>query len=297
MSPTEGEGGGLPAGPADGPRQISLARLREFGVVPKRSLGQNFLVDDNILGLILDRLGPTPADVVLEVGAGLGVLTRALARAARHVHAFEIDRSLEPALRSTLGEESNVSLHFADVLDADLGALEPAPTLCGSNLPYSPAAPFLAEAAWKLPGIRRYTVMLQREVADRLMARPGTKSYSGISAWIQLHFDVVDHRPLSRAIFFPRPNVDSSLLTLQRAVKDVSVVQHPARLRRVIDAAFAQRRKSLVNSVSSSLGIEKAAVIGALAAAGFDPKARAEELPPMEFVKLSGAITGLMEMP
>lgn len=289
MSPEEDESAGLP-------RQVSLARLLEFGINPKRSLGQNFLVDDNILGLILDRLKPTKEDVVLEVGAGLGVLTRALAGAAAHVHAFEIDQSLEPALRSTLGDLPNISLHFEDVLDADLGALDPAPTLCGSNLPYSPAAPFLAESAWRLPRIRRYTVMLQREVADRLMASPGTKSYGGLSAWIQLHFDVVDHRALSRAIFYPRPNVDSTLLTLERDVKDEFVAQHPAVLRRVINAAFQQRRKSIANSLSSSLQIEKIMLVESLRAAGFAPGKRAEELPPPEFVKLSRSIMGLMEM-
>jgi 16S rRNA (adenine1518-N6/adenine1519-N6)-dimethyltransferase len=272
-------------------RQASLARLAEFGVVPKRSLGQNFLIDDNILAVILDRLAPEPDDVVLEVGAGLGVLTRALAQRAARVHAFEIDRSLEPPLLATLGESSaRVVLHFADVLQAPLESLDPAPTLCASNLPYSPAAPFLAEAVGRLPGIRRYVVMVQREVAERIAAAPGSKTYGSISAWVQLHARVVEVRPLSRAIFHPRPRVDSSLLTLARAPVSAEVQELGPVLRRTIDAAFAQRRKSVLNSLSSALGLPKERVAGVLESQGVEPGCRAEQLAPPVFVGLAAAL-------
>jgi 16S rRNA (adenine1518-N6/adenine1519-N6)-dimethyltransferase len=262
-------------------------------VVPKRSLGQNFLIDDNILRVILARLSPGSADVVLEVGAGLGVLTRALAAHAGLVHAFEIDRSLERPLLATLGDLADrVSLHFADVLRQPLEHLSPPPTLCASNLPYSPAAPFLAESLGRLPGIRRYVVMVQREVADRIAATPGSKTYGSLSAWVQLHARVEEVRPLSRAIFYPRPRVDSSLVTLVRQPAAPEVEELGPLLRRVIDAAFAQRRKSIVNSLSASLGRPKEEVAAVLTGLGIEPGVRAEQLPPRLFVALAQALRG-----
>ncbi len=274
------------------PSQTSLARLSEFGVVPKRSLGQNFLIDDNILGVILERLRAEPSDVLIEVGAGLGVLTRALAEVAAHVHAFEIDRSLEAPLRATLGEvgPDRVTLHLCDVLRAPLETLAPLPTLCASNLPYSVAAPFLAESLTRLPSVRRYCVMVQREVAERLASPPGTKAYGGLSVWVQLHARVVEVRPLSRSIFYPQPNVDSSLVTLERRVRDDLVVRDPQSVRRVIDAAFSQRRKRLANALSSTAGIPKALVERVLAEVGIDLGSRAEAVAPEAFVLLA---TGL----
>ncbi len=278
------------------PSQTSLARVAEFGVVPKRSLGQNFLIDDNILGVILERLEARPDDVVIEVGAGLGVLTGALARVVAHVHAFEIDRSLEAPLRASLAEiePHRLSLHFADILDAPLEQLDPVPTLCASNLPYSIAGPFLAEAVWRLPEIRRYCVMMQKEVADRLASPPGSKAYGGLSVWVQLHARVVEVRPLSRSIFYPRPNVDSSLLTLDRVTRDDLVARRPRLVRQVIDAAFSQRRKRLANAVCGALPLDKQAVAASLAEMGLDESVRAEQLPPEGFVPLAAALGALL---
>jgi 16S rRNA (adenine1518-N6/adenine1519-N6)-dimethyltransferase len=250
-----GAGPPAAAGPAADPagaglRQVSLARLAEFGVVPKRDLGQNFLIDDNIVAVILDQLECTPADVVLEVGAGLGVLTAALARVSRHVHAFELDRGLEPALRTTLGDDPAVSLHFEDVLRSRLETLAPLPTLCASNLPYSVAGPFVIESLQRLPTVRRYCLMVQREVADRMAAAPGGKTYGVLSVWVQLYSRVVRTRQLSRAIFYPRPHVDSSLIVLERLPPDRLPLVKPVRLRSVVQAAFGQRRKTLVNALA-----------------------------------------------
>ena len=276
----------------DAPSQASLARLTEFGVVPKRSLGQNFLIDDNILGVILERLRAEPSDVLIEVGAGLGVLTRALAEVAAHVHAFEIDRSLEAPLRATLGEvgPDRVTLHLSDVLRAPLETLTPVPTLCASNLPYSVAAPFLAESLTRLPSVRRYCVMVQREVAERLASPPGTKAYGGLSVWVQLHARVLEVRPLSRSIFYPQPNVDSSLVTLERRVRDDLVARDPRSVRRVIDGAFSQRRKRLANALSSTAGIPKALVEQVLAEVGIDLGSRAEAVAPEDFVLLAAGL-------
>jgi len=256
-------------------------------VLPKRSLGQNFLIDDNILGVIMARLQAGPEDVALEVGAGLGVLTRALAAACAHVHAFEIDRSLAGPLQATLTGCAHVSLHLEDVLRAPLEALAPPPTVCASNLPYSVAAPFLAEAVARLPAIRRYVVMMQREVADRIAAGPGSKTYGAVSVWLQLHAEVEEVRPLSRAIFHPRPHVDSGLVTLTRRVADPLVSEQPAPLRRVIDAGFGQRRKALANALAAGLGRPKPEMVALLADLGLDPNVRAEQLPPSTWVRLT----------
>jgi 16S rRNA (adenine1518-N6/adenine1519-N6)-dimethyltransferase len=272
------------------PRQVSLARLAEFGIRPKRSLGQNFLIDDNILGVILERLEARPDDVILEVGAGLGVLTRVLLDAGGAVHAFEIDRRLEPALRATVGDDPRLQLHMRDILEGRLECLVPPPTLCASNLPYNIAGPFLAESLVSLPRIRRYCVMVQREIAERLASPPGSKSYGSLSVWMQLHAEVRETRPLSRAIFYPRPHVDSSLVTMDRRDRHDLVTERPGWVRRVVDAAFAQRRKSLVNSLSSTLGMEKARVAAILETLGLPLGVRAEALAPEVFVALAFAL-------
>ncbi len=272
---------------ATGLRQVSLARLAEFGIDPKRDLGQNFLIDDNILGLILGRLECGPEDVVLEVGAGLGVLTAALAGVAGHVHAFEVDRTLEPALMATLKGYSNITLHLEDILRAPLERLVPAPTLCASNLPYSVAGPFVIEALQRLPSVRRYCLMVQREVAERMAARPGTKAYGTLSVWVGLYSRLLGTRQLSRSIFYPQPHVDSSLIVLARLEPAGLPLVDLALLRRVVQAAFGQRRKTLVNSLSAGLGVPRAQVAGVVASLGLGSDVRAEQVEPGQFVRLA----------
>ncbi len=239
---------------AAGLKQVSLARVREFGVVPKRDLGQNFLIDDNILGVILAQLECRPEDVVLEVGAGLGVLTAALAGVARHVHAFEVDRSLEGPLKATLQGDPKVTIHFQDVLKAKLEDMDPPPTLCASNLPYSVAGPFIIESLKQLARVRRHVVMVQREVAERMIGDP---RHEGLWGALGLGAAVCEGgavRPLARSIFYPQPHVDSSLVVLERLPETDVLRADPARLRVVIQAAFGQRRKTLVNCLSARVG-------------------------------------------
>jgi 16S rRNA (adenine1518-N6/adenine1519-N6)-dimethyltransferase len=276
-----------------GLRQVSLARLAEFGIEPKRDLGQNFLIDDNILGVILGQLECRPDDVVLEVGAGLGVLTAALAGVAARVHAFEIDRSLESALRATLAGRDNVDVHLEDVLKAPLERLDPPPTLCASNLPYSVAGPFVSEALQSLPGIRRYCLMVQREVADRMAAQPGTKVYGTLSVWVGLYTRIVRTRHLSRSIFFPQPHVDSTLIVLERLEPDRLPVIQPRLLREVVQAAFGQRRKTLANALTAGLGLAREQVAGMIGGLGLDPAIRAEQLKPEQFVRLAEQVQRL----
>jgi 16S rRNA (adenine1518-N6/adenine1519-N6)-dimethyltransferase len=273
--------------PASGLRQVSLARLAEFGITPKRDLGQNFLIDDNILGVILGYLECNADDVVLEIGAGLGVLTHALAEVAKHVHAFEVDRGLEAALNATLRGDQKVSLHFEDVLRASLEDLQPPPTLCASNLPYSVAGPFVIESLQRLPTVRRYCIMVQREVAERMAATAGTKAYGILSVWVQLYARIVRARPLARTIFHPQPRVDSSLLVLDRRPREELPSIRPERLRAVVQAAFGQRRKTLANALSAGLGLPRQLVLDIIQSLDLPANVRGERLSPQEFVALA----------
>jgi 16S rRNA (adenine1518-N6/adenine1519-N6)-dimethyltransferase len=268
-------------------RQVSLRRLKEFDIRPKRDLGQNFLIDDNILSVILGQLECAPEDVVLEIGAGLGVLTQALAPVASRVHAFEIDRSLEGPLDVTLRDHANVDIHYQDVLKARLEDLDPAPTLCASNLPYSVAGPFLIEALRRLPGVRRYCVMVQKEVADRIAAPPGGKTFGALTVWIQLYAAIKRNRPLARSIFYPQPRVDSSLLVLDRLPAGETPQCDPLVLQTVVQSAFGQRRKTLVNALSAGAGLERGIVLEAVESLGLPADVRAERLRPRQFVELA----------
>jgi 16S rRNA (adenine1518-N6/adenine1519-N6)-dimethyltransferase len=160
------------AGDAPAPRQASLRRLREFGVRPNRELGQNFLIDDNLLGVIGRAAELDARDVVLEVGGGLGVLSEYLAPRVAHLHVVEIDRTLEPALRDALAPFPNASLHLADAVRIDLGGLDPAPTKVVANLPYGVAATVILKSIEELPEASLWVGMVQREVGERLAAAP-----------------------------------------------------------------------------------------------------------------------------
>jgi 16S rRNA (adenine1518-N6/adenine1519-N6)-dimethyltransferase len=255
-------------------------------VTVKKALGQHFLVDENLLGVIgrLAELGP--GDVVLEVGPGLGVLTAYLADRTQHVHAVELDRSLEPALREALASRGDVELHFGDALQLDLAALDPAPTKLVSNLPYNIATPLVAESLDGLPSVERWTVMVQREVADRFFAQPSTKAYGAVSVLVQLAAERTGFHPVSRTVFRPQPNVDSALVAFRRRPLPGS---YP-RVKQVVGAAFAHRRKRLPNSLELAGAATREQAAAALESIGRDPGVRAEELAPPEFVALAEAL-------
>jgi 16S rRNA (adenine1518-N6/adenine1519-N6)-dimethyltransferase len=249
-------------------------------VRPRKELGQHFLVDENILGVI-GRLAELAADdVVLEIGPGLGVLTRYLAERVARVHAVEIDRTLEPQLRD-LGD--NVELEFGDALKADLRTDA---TKLVSNLPYNVATPLIVESLDGLPGIGLWCVMVQREVADRLFAAPRTKAYGSVSVLVQLVCDRTGFHPVARTVFRPPPNVDSALVAFRR----VRTPDDYTRVKRVVGAAFAHRRKTLPNSVELAGLATRARAAAALEAIGRPATARAEELAPPEFVALTEAL-------
>ena len=252
----------------------------------KKELGQHFLVDENLLGVIgrLAELGPE--DVVLEVGPGLGVLTAYLADRVAHVHAVELDRSLEAALAERVAPNANVELHFGDALRLDLASLDPAPTKLVANLPYNIATPLVVESLDGLPAVGLWCVMVQREVADRFFAEPSTKAYGAVSVLVQLAAERTGFHAVSRAVFRPRPNVDSALVAFRRHELPADF----ARVKELVSAAFAHRRKRLANSLELSGLTPRDRASAALEAVGRNPGARAEELSPPEFVALAEAL-------
>jgi 16S rRNA (adenine1518-N6/adenine1519-N6)-dimethyltransferase len=246
----------------------------------KKEYGQHFLADPNILNVI-DRLAElSPGDVVLEIGPGEGVLTRYLADRVALVHGVEIDRALEPHLRDI----DNVVIHFGDALELDLPSEA---TKLVANLPYNVATPIIAESLDGLPNIRLWCVMVQREVADRLFASPGTKAYGAVSVLVQLVCERTGFHPVSRTVFRPQPNVDSALVAFRR----VGLPEDFARVKRIVTGAFAHRRKTLPNSLELAGVASRTAGADALAAIGREPNARAEALAPPEFVALAKALS------
>jgi len=253
-------------------------------VRPKKKLGQHFLADENILGVIGRLAELDPADRVLEIGPGLGVLTAYLADRVAHVDAIELDRSLEAPLRERLAPSTNVDLHFGDALTLDLAALAPAKLV--SNLPYNVATPVIAESLDGLPTVELWCVMVQREVADRLFASPSTKAYGAVSVLVQLTAERTGFHPVSREVFRPRPNVDSALVAFRR----IDLPERFRDVKRVAEAAFAHRRKTLPNSLQLAGLATRSRGEEALAALGRPPSTRAEELEPAEFVALAEAL-------
>jgi 16S rRNA (adenine1518-N6/adenine1519-N6)-dimethyltransferase len=252
------------------PTQPSLRRMREFGVRPKRELGQNFLIDSNMLGVIARAAELDERDVVLEIGGGLGVLSEHLAPLCAHVHV--------------------VTLHVADALRLDLAALTPAPTKVVANLPYGIAAGAILRTIEELEHVGLWVGMVQKEVGERFAAAPGSGAYGVPSVLAQLACDVHVLRAVSRSIFAPVPNVDSVLVGLRRT----GPAAQPA-LRELVGAAFAHRRKALAGSLALSPGAApgvRERVRDALAELGHPQDVRAERLSPQDFRLLHAKLTG-----
>ena len=270
------------------PRQASLRRLRAFGVRPNRELGQNFLIDDNIMRLIGDAAELDAGDVVLEVGGGLGVLSEFLAPRVAHLHVVEVDRSLEEPLLDALSAFGNTALHLADAVKMDFAQMEPAPNKVVANLPYGVAATVLLKSIAELPGAELWVAMVQREVADRLAAPPGGKSYGATSVLAQLSCEVRFLRKVPRTVFHPEPNVDSALLVMRRRGP-----APPPELVALVHAGFAHRRKALAGSLALAPGAPadiRDATRAALEHLGHPPDARAERLPPEDWPRLAAAL-------
>jgi 16S rRNA (adenine1518-N6/adenine1519-N6)-dimethyltransferase len=277
--------------------------MRQFDVRPDRELGQNFLIDSNILGVI-DRAAELGSrDVVLEIGGGLGVLSEYLAERVAHVHVVEVDTRLREALLDATDRFANATVHWGDAMRIDLSALTPAPVKVVANLPYGIAAGALLRTIEELPTVRTWVAMAQREVGERLAAAPGGGEYGVSSVIAQLACEVKVLRSVPRTVFQPVPNVDSVLVGMRRRGPAPS----PA-LRALIGGAFAHRRKTLAGSLalagrgsSGALGDDGAAgarysglagghsreeIQLALAELGQRADVRAERLSPEDFREL-----------
>ncbi len=309
---------------AEGPVQPSLRRMRQFGVRPDRELGQNFLIDSNILGVIGRAAALSRQDVVLEVGGGLGVLTEFLAQRVEHVHVVEIDERLRAALADATDPHANVTVHWADAMTIDLPALDPPPGKVVANLPYGVAASVLLRSIEELPSVSLWVAMVQREVGERLAAAPGSRTYGAPSVLAQLACEVEVLRVIPRSVFHPVPNVDSVLVRLRRrrrAVAGEGARTEPSAsaesgdggepgegagppdvspaLRALVAGAFAHRRKTLAGSLALAGGapgsdppgshpaVSRERVRAALVQLGHPADARAERLAPEDFRALA----------
>ena len=266
----------------------TIAVLERHGLWTKKGLGQHFLIDDNVVGRILEMADLSEDDRVLEVGPGIGTLTVALCEAAGEVVAVEADRALLPVLEETTMGCDALTLVHADAVRVPAADLTEGggPTAFVSNLPYSIAARVVLRFFDELPSLGSATVMVQAEVADRMAAGPGSKEYGAYTVKLSLRAGVVGRFEVPRTCFLPSPNVDSSVLRLvRRTAPDPSLVRAADR---VATAAFAQRRKTLANSLTSDPGLERDPVRDALSSAGIDPTRRAETLETAEYLEIAG---------
>jgi 16S rRNA (adenine1518-N6/adenine1519-N6)-dimethyltransferase len=225
-------------------------------------------------------------DVVLEIGPGLGILTTFLADRVAQVYAVELDASLGPQLVERLAGRPNVVLRFGDAVKLDLAETAPGAKKLVANLPYNVATPLIAESLDRLPAIGLWTVMVQREVADRFFAEPSTKAYGAVSVLVQLVAERTGFHPVSATVFRPRPNVDSALVAFRRT----GLPGDFRRVKRVVEGSFAHRRKRLANSLELAGVAERGRAEDAIATIGRASNVRAEELAPDEFLALAEAL-------
>jgi 16S rRNA (adenine1518-N6/adenine1519-N6)-dimethyltransferase len=282
--------------------QPTLRRMRRFGVRPDRDLGQSFLIDSNILGVIERAAELTPDDVVLEIGGGLGVLSEHLAERVGYVHVVEVDERLREALGDATDPHANVAVHWGDAMTIALQGLEPRPAKLVANLPYGIAAGVLLRTIEELPGLNTWVAMVQREVGERLAAPPGDRAYGAPSVIAQLACEVEVLRLVPRTVFHPAPNVDSVLVRLRRRpAPDIAGADgvpasagNSAALRALVRGAFAHRRKTLARSLALSgwtnLGSREDSrekIWDALHQLGHPAGVRAERLSPEDFRQLA----------
>ncbi len=258
---------------------------------PTKSLGQNFLVDPNLARAIAAESGVGPGDRVVEVGAGLGSLTLALAATGASVLAIEFDRRLVAALREVVDGIPAVEVLQADAMKLDWGAVlgESSWTMT-SNLPYNIAVPVTLDMLESAPGVDRFVVMVQREVGERLAAGPGDEAYGAVSVRVAYRALARIVRRIPATVFWPAPKVESVLVRLDR-LEEPPVDADPEKLFRVVEAGFAQRRKTMRNALRR-LGLGAPEADEVLTGCGIDPRARAESLGLSEFARIAGAIDG-----
>lgn len=255
---------------------------------PTKALGQHFLVDPNLARAIVADAGVRDGDRVVEVGAGLGSLTVALAAAGARVVAVEFDRTLLPALEEVVAPWPGVQVRAADAMRLDWASALPGQGWkMVSNLPYNVAVPLVAGMLEEVPRIRTFLVMVQREVGERLVASPGDPAYGAVSVRVAYRAEGALVRRVPASVFWPRPSVESVLVRLERRAEP-AVVTDPVRLFRVVDEGFAERRKTMRNALRR-LGLSAPAAVAALERCGLDPNVRAERLSIEDFARLAEA--------
>lgn len=273
--------------------------IKKYNLRAKKSLGQNFIIDTNILENMIKSAGLTDKSQVIEVGPGIGALTEQLALASKKVVAFEIDYRFIKVLEDTLSDYENVEIIHQDILEVDLEEelaeffdLNQSIHLV-ANLPYYITTPILMHFLDSTLPLDTMTVMIQKEVADRISAEPGTKAYGSLSIAIQYYMDAEISSIVPGTVFNPVPNVDSAVLHLERKSVKPAEVKDEAFFFKVVRAAFAQRRKTIRNNMVTAFGKEAAVKEGidqAFKEAGIDSKRRGETLTIAEFARLSNAL-------
>jgi 16S rRNA (adenine1518-N6/adenine1519-N6)-dimethyltransferase len=270
--------------------------LEKYGFSFKKSLGQNFLIDTNILRRIVDFAELSAETGVIEIGPGIGALTEQLARRAKKVVAFEIDQRLLPILAETLSPYPNVRIIHQDVLKADVRKVIDEEfvgmkdIMVVANLPYYVTTPIVMKLLTDRLPLRGIVVMLQKEVADRISARPGTKDYGSLSIAVQYYTKAETVMTVPRTVFVPQPNVDSAVIRLTKLPQPAVVVENEAFFFEVVRASFGQRRKTILNNLTSNLmngKIFKETIEKVLHEVNIDPRRRGETLTITEFAALS----------
>lgn len=273
--------------------------MAKHGLTVKKSLGQNFLIDPNILRKIVGKANLTKQSAAIEVGPGIGALTEHLARDAGKVLAFEIDQRLLPVLEDTLSPYDNVSIIHSDILKADVEAAIKE-ELAGyddimvvANLPYYVTTPIILKLLLEKLPIRGLVVMLQKEVAERITAKPGTKAYGSLSIAIQYYTDAEMALTVPKSVFLPQPNVDSAVIRMIKRPKPLVEVIDEDFFFTVTRSSFAQRRKTILNNLQVGMpqGKEKKEwILKALEEAAIDPTRRGETLSIEEFGLLANKL-------
>ncbi|KYG33289.1 16S rRNA (adenine(1518)-N(6)/adenine(1519)-N(6))-dimethyltransferase RsmA [Alkalihalobacillus trypoxylicola] len=277
--------------------------LAQYGFQFKKSLGQNFLIDTNILDKIIDSAQITSDTGVIEVGPGIGALTEQIAKKAEKVVSFEIDQRLLPVLEDTLSPYPHVQIIHSDVLKADLTATiqstfkQDQDIMVVANLPYYVTTPILMKLLEEKLPIRGIVVMIQAEVAERIAAKPGTKEYGSLSIAAQYFAEAEKVMTVPASVFVPRPKVDSAVLRLTIRPKPPVEVRDEEYFFKVFHASFANRRKTILNNLIHNLESKekKKEIEQALAQANIDPKRRGETLSLEEFALLSDSLLSCLQ--
>ena len=282
--------------------QKTIETIKKYQFTFQKKFGQNFLIDEHVISKIIAGANVTKDDFVLEIGPGIGTMTQYLAEAAREVAAVEIDKNLIPILGETLAEYDNVPVINQDILKLDIRALaleknEGKPIKVVANLPYYITTPIIMGLFESHVPIENITVMVQKEVADRMKEGPGSKEYGALSLAVQYYADPYLVANVPTNCFIPRPNVDSAVIRLTRHSEPVVSVDNENLMFKIIRASFNQRRKTLQNGLKNSELIQasKEDIVDAIKEAGFPETVRGEALSLEEFARLSNILNKKMK--